>query len=273
MTVGLLLPLAVAYLRVPPDNRLYAADASLQAAGGVVVKVGPRVVQELWRRISMKVRHLGLLDPVTASLRVAGWDVDAEDDDEVFLRDPGVAKVERLSADDTGDVRPAQDDLFDKRALIAAERPHASLGTCCFAVLEVLGGCGGITKWASRYGLSVGPVIELKQGWNLSEDGLFMWLFRLALAGRIWLLILEPPCTTCSIARSPKVRSVGQAEGFDPIEFETLQGNLFFMMCTVLALAQYAAGNDCLFEQPFTGFFLSFAVGGCRCFRLASIIW
>ena len=86
------------------------------------------------------------------------------------------------------------------------------------------------------------------------EDGLFHWLLRLALAGRIWLLVLEPPCTTFSIARSPKLRSSSEAEGFEPIEYETLQGNLFFMMCTLLALAQYAAGNDCLFEQPATGF-------------------
>ena len=76
----------------------------------------------------------------------------------------------------------------------------------------------------------------------------------MTLAGRIWLLILEPPCTTLSIARCLKLRFSDQAEGFEPIEFETLQGHLFFMMCTVLALAQYAAGSGCLFEQPFTGF-------------------
>ena len=61
--------MALAYLRVPADDRLYAADASLIAAGGAVAKVGAGVVRELWRRISLKVRHLGLLDPVTASLR------------------------------------------------------------------------------------------------------------------------------------------------------------------------------------------------------------
>ena len=255
MTIGLLLPMALAYLRVPADDRLYAADASLLAAGGAVVKVGVGVVRELWRRISLKVRHLGLLDPVTASLRVAGWDVDAEMFDEVL---PDVAADDREVLDsfvvNSGIDRPAADDDFDKRALIDAERPHASLGICCFAVLEVCGGCGGITKWCSRYGLPVGPVIELKRGWNMFEDGMFHWFFRLALAGRIWLLMLEPPCTTFSIARSPKLRSSSEAEGFEPIEYETLQGNLFFMMCTLLALAQYAAGNDCLFEQPATGF-------------------
>ena len=104
-------------------------------------------------------------------------------------------------------IRSAIDDDFDKRALIAAGRLSAGLGTCCFAVLEVCGGCGGITKWCNRLGLVTGPVIELKQGWDLFEEGLFLWLFCLALAGRIWLLILEPPCTTFSIARCPKLRS------------------------------------------------------------------
>ena len=247
--------MAIAYLRVPADDRLYAADASLLAAGGAVAKVGTGVVRELWRRVSLNVRHLGLLDPVTASLRVAGWDVDAEMLDE-GLPDVGAYEREVLDSSmiNNGVDRPAADDAFDKRALIDAERPHASLGTCCFAVLEVCGGCGGITKWSARYGLSVGAVSELKRGWDMFEDGLFHWLLRLALAGRIWLLVLEPPCTTFSIARSPKLRSSSEAEGFEPIEYETLQGNLFFMMCTLLALAQYAAGNDCLFEQPATGF-------------------
>ena len=45
MTKGMLLPLATAYLRVPPDDRIYGADASLVAAGGVVAKVGPRVIK------------------------------------------------------------------------------------------------------------------------------------------------------------------------------------------------------------------------------------
>ena len=72
----------------------------------------------------MQVRHLGLLDRVTVSLRVAGWDVDAEDDDEVFLREPGVAGETGVSADGSSSFRPAQDDLFDKRALIVPSAPE-----------------------------------------------------------------------------------------------------------------------------------------------------
>ena len=97
-------------------------------------------------------------------------------------------------------------------------------------------------------------MIELKKGWDLFEGGMFMWLLRMSLCGRIWLLVLEPPCTTFSIARCPKLRSKGEPEGFDPVEYETLQGNIFLVMCTLLAIAQWTAGNDCLYEQPATGF-------------------
>ena len=47
MSLGMLLPLAPAYLCVPPDDRIYGADASLVAAGGVVATVGPRVIKRV----------------------------------------------------------------------------------------------------------------------------------------------------------------------------------------------------------------------------------
>ena len=75
----------------------------------------------------------------------------------------------------------------------------------------------------------------------------FLWLLRMALAWRFWLLVLEPPCTTCSLARHPKLRDTLHAEGHNPCEFETLQGNLFGIMCAILGIAQWSAGNDFLF--------------------------
>ena len=122
-----------------------------------------------------------MLDPVTAELRVAGFDADAGEEDEEL---PFVPEGEITTGETCAVIRLAIDDDFDKRALIAAGQPRAGLGTCCFAVLEVCGECGGITKWCNRMGLVTGPVIELKQGWDLFEEGLFLWLFRLALAGR-----------------------------------------------------------------------------------------
>ena len=158
-------------------------------------------------------------------------------------------------ADGACESKERESDLaMDRRALLETGDPKGDIGTCCFAVLEVCGGCGGISKYTRRYGLRTGPVLEIKKGWDLFAGGVFMWLFRMCLAGRIWLLILEPPCTTFSIARCPKLRTIAEAEGKDPVEFETLQGNLFCIMSTLLALAQWAAGNDALFEQPASGF-------------------
>ena len=130
MTTGMLMPVATTYLRTTPDDRIYGADASLVAAGGVVAKVGPRVIKELWRRISVKVRHLGLLDPVTAQLRIAGFDADAEDEDEEL---PFVPEGEITTGETCAVIRSAIDDDFDNWALIAAGQPSAGLGTCCFA--------------------------------------------------------------------------------------------------------------------------------------------
>ena len=114
------------------------------------------------------------------------------------------------------------DRVFEKRARLAAGNPRPGPGRLCFAVIEVCGGWGGITMHCEKQGLSTGPVIELKKGWDLFASGLLFWLLRLALDGRVWLLFLELPCTTFSIARNPKLRSNTQPEGFEPMEFETL---------------------------------------------------
>ena len=249
LTISFLLPMSIGYLKAGADETLYAADASLTAAGGCGFRVGKAVITELWRRISMKVRTLGLLDPISAELRLAGYEI--EEEEEMSDAESTCAVKED---DDVPDEVIEADKEFDRRALIAMGDPKGDIGVCCFAVMEVCGGVGGISKYASAFGLRTGPVLELKKGWDLFEGGLFMWLFRMCLAGRIWLLVLEPPCTTFSIARCPKLRSILEAEGFNGVEFETLQGNLFCIMCTLLALAQWAAGNDALFEQPASGF-------------------
>ena len=135
----------------------------------------------------MKVRHLGLLDPVSADLRIGGWEVEEEEE----MSGPEEEEPGRVENDTGADV-PADRD-FDRRALIEMGDPKGDVGTCCFAVMEICGGCGGISKYTRRFGLRTGPVLEIKKGWDLFAGGVFMWLFRMCMAGRIWLLILEPP--------------------------------------------------------------------------------
>ena len=181
----------------------------------------------------MKSRHLGLLDPISADFWRAGYEVEEEEEMEGSEddNDPGdlfgVQLAKPVGKPATSSESVGNDLEFDRRALLATGDPRGDIGTCCFAVMEVCGGCGGISKYTIEFGLRTGPVLELKKGWDIFEGGLFMWLFRMCLAGRIWLLVFEPPCTTFSIARCPKLRTIAAAEGMDPVEFETIQGNLF----------------------------------------------
>ena len=79
---------------------------------------------------------------------------------------------------------------------------------------------------------------------------LFEWLMRLALWGRIWLMGLEPPCTSFSLARKPQMRDSDFPEGYFPADQKTNDGNLIALLCELLCLAQWAVGNELLLEQP-----------------------
>ena len=117
-------------------------------------------------------------------------------------------------------------------------------------MLEVCGGAGGISQICDKRGILGGPVVELKSGFDLLDESIFIWLLRLSPAGRIWLLVLEPPCTTFSLARHPPLRDSRHPEGYDSAEQLTHVGNLLGMLCAVLALAQMLTGNEFLYEQP-----------------------
>ena len=73
--------------------------------------------------MSLKVRHLGLLDPISSSLRIAGWDVDEDFEDDLICESVHGEEVDAHSA--AGDreevIRPAGDDDFDRRALIDSQ--------------------------------------------------------------------------------------------------------------------------------------------------------
>ena len=60
-------------------------------------------------------------------------------------------------------------------------------------VVEVCGGAGGISSAADHAGLRAGPVVELKGGLVFLDTTTSLWLLWACLAGRIWMLVWEPP--------------------------------------------------------------------------------
>ena len=117
-------------------------------------------------------------------------------------------------------------------------------------MIELYSGTALISHALLDVGLCVGPPIEKKDGWDLSDPALFELLLRLSAAGRVGLFWLGPPCTTYSLARAPRLRSVEEPWGFDVLEPETASGNLHMHQSLALFLTQSLAGNEAILETP-----------------------
>lgn len=61
-----------------------------------------------------------------------------------------------------------------------------------FVAIEACGRAGGISRACGRRSISREPVIEVKTGLDVLDDSLFIWLVRLSLAGRLWVVIVQP---------------------------------------------------------------------------------
>ena len=103
-------------------------------------------------------------------------------------------------------------------------------------------------------GFTVGPPIDLKEGWNLENQDLFEFLMRLCFAGRIGFLWLGPPCTTYSLARCPKLRSTTQPWGFNVLDPDVNSGNLYLHQSLSLLGAQSFVGGEAVVETPWGAF-------------------
>ena len=77
---------------------------------------------------------------------------------------------------------------------------------------------------------------------------------RLIQRKQIRFLWFAPPCTTYSLARTPKLRSLKQPWGFHLLDRDTLVGNLHACQALLLAAVQALIGHWFGGEQPAFGF-------------------
>ena len=265
--MAFLLPLSIANLRATYSDTLLASDASLTAAGGVAYKMGTKLTEELWRRVPLKLKGQRLLDHLSADLKASGFDVDGESEESDGEVDSDNEEFNALTTASPSleadlfweETESTAQKEFGLRVRAFLERdltcpgPTRCLFVMCFVVIEICGGKGGITSSCRKKGVYCGPVIEIQDGWDLLDPNLFLWLLRLSLAGRVWLMVLEPPCTTFSLARRPALRNSHEPEGFDAEVFKTNEGNNFGLICCMLCIAQWTSGNEYLMEQPAYG--------------------
>ena len=243
-------PLCLNDLRAVPDSGLYCVDASPSGAGVCRAEVGVEVSREVWRRGDKQGYRMPMLSQTSAALKGSGWDEEVVQDwfsDSSGPEEESGEPAAEFEAFAEGCLR--REDTDGRRPLIPP-----SLGEGPFDFLEVYSGCGLMTKCWALQGFRVLPPLELKEGWDLRSRDLFWGILGLIRGGRVRFLWWAPPCTTYSLARSPKLRSLSCPWGFDLLDVSTAVGNLHAAQSLLLALAQALVGNAYAGEQPAFGF-------------------
>ena len=120
--------------------------------------------------------------------------------------------------------------------------------------LEMYSGCGVMTACFKKAGCSVLPPLELKKGFDLRDQKLFWGVLSFVRAGKVKFVWWAPPCTTFSLARCPKLRSLFESWGFDLLDLQVVIGNLHALQCFLVAWAQLMVGHWFAGEQPAYGF-------------------
>ena len=138
-------------------------------------------------------------------------------------------------------------------AFCQSPTPPAQLNEA-YDCLEIYSGCGQMTKEWAKQGFHVFPPLELKKGFNLCEQGLFWGLLSLLRLGGVRFLRWAPPCTTFSLARTPKLRRLHKPWGLQLLDSHALTGNLHAGQSLALAWAQLEVGGAFGGEQPAWGF-------------------
>ena len=255
--------LATADLKAQVDPWLYGTDASPSGAGIVACHVGKNVAEELFRRSDSRGFYTRLLSPQGACLHSKGYSCeepewllgqkDAEDDlslDTVTSEfQPLFPKNEHHDRCDP-DANECMYLLFVK-ACWRLHRPVRSEFRLDF--LEIYSGTARLSASMLKAGFSVGPPIELPE-WDMGDESLFRFLVSLCRAGRISLCWLGPPCTTFSLARHPKGRSVCAPWGLDVLDYDTAVGNFHMRLSLFIFVCQLSCGNEAIVETPWSAF-------------------
>lgn len=254
LTMALLAPLCINDLSVLPDPHLYCVDASPSGAGICRAFVGRDVSRELWRRCDKQGYRVPLLTRLQSCLKGTGHDEDFLVDDDSESEEPEMAPPVEKSETGLAFWGTCLLEEFEKREPPNHGRPPLVLFEHPFDLLELYSGCGVMSVEWKKKGFHVAPPLELKDGWNLERGDLFWGLVSLVRARKIRFLWWAPPCTSFSLARTPKLRNLENAFGFNLLDEATLMGNLHALQSLFLAMLQVLVGMWMGGEQPAFGF-------------------
>ena len=124
-----------------------------------------------------------------------------------------------------------------------------------FDFLEVFAGSAKVTSFVALHPwISVGPPIDLSYSvhYDLEAEFVMQWISHLLCNGLLKGIMMEPPCTTFSIMRRPRLRSKETPYGFRPHHRQTQLGTTLGkrgFQALHLAANEEVAG---LLETPFS---------------------
>ena len=254
-------PLCISDCRACPDQFLYCVDASPSGAGVCRARVGKETIRELWRRGDKLGYRAPMLSRLQSCLKGSGWDEDevrsVAFDDEKESPESGERR--------RGEVSDENSHYFGKVAESFWEVVPPKLSEGDFDLLEMYAGCAAMSKSWVKKGLRVLPPLEVKDGWDLRDPKVFWGVVKLVKSGRVRFLWWAPPCTTFSLAKTPKIRDLEEPWGYDLMNPESLFGNLHACQAILLGAVQVQVGNWMAGEQPAFGFMRALDVWKMLC--------
>ena len=218
--LAVLAPLMLQELSARFDDWIYATDASIKKGAVCKARAPPGLVEVLFKFGKSKGAYTRLLSqPETLLRRLEIF----EESDE---KNPG--------------------------GFPSPQRPLAF----SFDFLEIFAGSAKVTSFVAKNGMSVGQPIDLSysEEFDVQKEWVMRWLSHLISNRLIRCFAVEPPCTSFSIMRRPRLRSQQFPFGFSTGDYGTKVGN---------ELA-HRAGQNChlaanygvvaLWETPFSSY-------------------
>ena len=223
VTLAVLMPLCTSDIAAPLDSRLYCTDASLDKGAILTTTLDERVMRVLYRSTISKGSYTKMLSLTSSLLKSHDWSFE-----------------ELEECGDGGGVPPSP------------ERPIAFH----FEFLEVYAGSAKVTHFLAIKGIVCGPPFDLSLSpeYDVSFPHVIGWLTFMVAEKRLRGFMIEPPCTTYSIMRRPRLRSKQKPLGFRPSEEKTKLGNVLSSRGGQLMHVGARHGAVGLLETPFSSY-------------------
>ena len=216
--LSVLAPLMMTDLSADFEESIYATDASMSKGAVCSARVGKPVVGVLWKTCKSKGAYTRLLSPP-----------------EVLLR--------RL-------------EIFEEHSAQSFQETVSRPLAFSFDFIELFAGSAKVTKFVAAMGVSVGQPIDItySEEFDVASLHLLRWITFLVAGRKVKAIMLEPPCTTFSIMRRPRLRSRLKPLGFSTSCPITLGGNLMACRAGVVAYTAARSGVVSIWETPFSSY-------------------